>query len=630
MYTIYSDGKLLYAPHLFHEGCGVLSPKLTVELNKAGSLDFTLPPTNSLYDDIKKLTSHITVHQDGIELFEGRVLHDEKDFYKQKKVYCEGELAYLLDSKQRPYTFSGTVANLFKQYISNHNSRVEADKQFTVGNITVEGDVACENYNYPSTFDEINTQIIDVYGGYLKIRKSGDTRYIDLLASSGELSSQTIEFGINLLDISEYITAEDIFTVLIPLGAVPQAESTEGETVEENHEKLTIADKNGGKDYLEDSSAIALFGRIERTEEWSDVEDPAELLELGQALLNQNIELAMTLTVKAVDMHLINVDVAAIRLGDWVRVISLPHGLDRQFQCTKITYDLTNPDQTEYVFGVNVTSLTEQQLNDKKTIQSSVSTIVSSASAVSASVTKANQAVKNVETVISQMPTEYVKTETFNALEERVRDLEDDDNDLTDAINIALTQAKESGEFDGADGHTPVRGTDYWTDTDVQYIVTSAVSNVLKNVAPQIIQFENGKLYAPATTAKYSPTSITDDGIVFNYRGGSGVEEIIYPITGLFVGRTYTIAFDETYNGGFIGDNYRYGCGIIQKDTYESMTFPSAVAQPSYIQWHTGVAGKQNGTINFTPTSDTVYWVWNLGRLSDGVDVSIAINGRVY
>lgn len=37
---------------------------------------------------------------------------------------------------------------------------------------------------------------------------------------------------------------------------------------------------------------------------------------------------------------------------------------------------------------------------------------------------------------------------------------------LPEAINTALAQAKESGEFDGKAGYTPIRGTDYWTDAD--------------------------------------------------------------------------------------------------------------------------------------------------------------------
>lgn len=37
---------------------------------------------------------------------------------------------------------------------------------------------------------------------------------------------------------------------------------------------------------------------------------------------------------------------------------------------------------------------------------------------------------------------------------------------MQQAVNNALAQAKASGEFDGADGKTPVRGTDYWTAAD--------------------------------------------------------------------------------------------------------------------------------------------------------------------
>ena len=194
MYTIYADGKLLHDPRLFHEGCGVLSPKLTVELNKAGSLQFTLPPNNiwakSMDDeldnthDMYKLKSIITAYQNGVEIFRGRVLHDEKDFYKQRKVYCEGQLAFLLDSTQRPYTFTGTVKELFTRLITNHNSHVGSDKQFKVGNVMIadNDDIYCENYNYPTTFDEITEQILSVFGGNLVIRSLGNTRYIDLIA----------------------------------------------------------------------------------------------------------------------------------------------------------------------------------------------------------------------------------------------------------------------------------------------------------------------------------------------------------------------------------------------------------------------------------------------------------------
>lgn len=38
--------------------------------------------------------------------------------------------------------------------------------------------------------------------------------------------------------------------------------------------------------------------------------------------------------------------------------------------------------------------------------------------------------------------------------------------DLPEVVNAALAQAKASGEFDGAAGYSPLRGTDYWTEAD--------------------------------------------------------------------------------------------------------------------------------------------------------------------
>lgn len=420
MYTIYADGKPLYAPHLFHEGYGVFSPKLTIEMNKAGSLEFTIPPNNELYDEISKLKTIITAFQNGEEIFRGRVLNDEKDFWNQKKTYCEGELAFLLDSTQRPFTFNGTAGNLFRQFISNHNSKVEAAKQFTVGTVTVEGTIGCEDYNYPSTFDAISDHITANFGGIIKTRGSNGTRYIDLLDNASEdeaVSSvtQTIEFGVNLLDITEYITAEDLITVLIPLGAT--IEDSEGNTT---NEKLTISSVNNDKDYLENSSAISLFGRIEGKMEWSEVEDASELKTLGQEYLDNNIEMAVSLNITAVDLHTLNVNTDSIHVGDWVRVISIPHGLNRLFQCTKIVYDMANPDQNEYSFGVEFTTLTSQQVNDKKSMQNSVSMVLSTAGSVNASVNKVNQAAKDVEQVIAQLPTDYVKPSEFEAYKSEV------------------------------------------------------------------------------------------------------------------------------------------------------------------------------------------------------------------
>ena len=417
MYTIYADGKALYSPNLANEGYGVINPKLTVELNKAGSLTFILPPNNVMYDSIQKLKTIITVMQDEDEVFRGRVLHDEKDFYNRKDIYCEGELSFLLDSIQRPYTFTGDIPDLFKQFMDNHNSQVDSWKQFVIGEITVTDSndyINRENSDYSNTLDELNAKLVDTHGGYLRPRLQGGTRYLDYVEEYGKKNSQVIEFGLNMLDISEYISADEVFTVLIPLGAEQQDD--EGN----NTGRLTIASVNGGKDYIEDADAIALFGRIWKVQKWDDVTIADNLLTKGNTFLKNGIEMAVSLTMKAVDLHLVNVDTERIKLGDFIRVVSLPHKLDKYFLCSKISIDLVNADKTEFTLGVTFKALTEKQVNSSKSVQNAVVSVQSASQSAQESAGQANSAVEKIEQVIVQVQGDYVKTETFEAYQQEV------------------------------------------------------------------------------------------------------------------------------------------------------------------------------------------------------------------
>lgn len=50
------------------------------------------------------------------------------------------------------------------------------------------------------------------------------------------------------------------------------------------------------------------------------------------------------------------------------------------------------------------------------------------------------------------------------------------DDGFQEAVNAALAQAKESGEFDGEPGKTPVRGTDYYTEADKTEMVNAVLA----------------------------------------------------------------------------------------------------------------------------------------------------------
>lgn len=131
-----------------------------------------------------------------------------------------------------------------------------------------------------NVWDEINDKLLKSIGGYLKLifgkGNSIDYIYCKYLNSYGGISDQVIQFGENLLDIKEYITAENIFTILIPLG---KKEETEDGSA---GKRLTIESVNDGLDYIVNQTAVNLFGKIWRTNTWDDVTVPSNLLTKGR------------------------------------------------------------------------------------------------------------------------------------------------------------------------------------------------------------------------------------------------------------------------------------------------------------------------------------------------------------
>ena len=366
MYTIKVDGKILYSPATMGDAFLVLAPKLALDVNANGSCTFVLGPGNRLYNEIRRRKSIVTVHQDGEEIFRGRVLDSEVDQFKQKSVYCEGVRSFLNDSQAAPHTYTGTPRGLLAKLIDEHNAQVEAEKHFTLGVITMDrADEAmeCENVAYWETFKEIDEKLLSAYGGYLKARHEGGVLYLDWLKEYGHDNAQEIRFAVNLLDIRDKKDTAEIFTILRPLGASLLGD--DGDYAP----PLTIASVNNGLDYIQDDAAIAKYGRIWRTQTWNHVEDPAKLLEKAQEFMKIGAELR-TITLKAIDMHFLSGSAQAIRIGDKVHIVSPPHGLDLEKVCCRIDIDMVNPEETTYTFGEAPRTLTDNIVTAEEEINS--------------------------------------------------------------------------------------------------------------------------------------------------------------------------------------------------------------------------------------------------------------------
>lgn len=362
MYRVYCNNSPLY--DLRDEDLVLISPIVKIGENTAGSFEFSILPKHPHYEEVSELTSVITAYDGDEEIFCGRVVEITKDLYNRKKVICEGELAYFNDSIQRPARYQGlTVRGYLETLVNIHNQQVKnqgIDKTFKVGAVTVQdkNDYVYKYTNWESTLEVIKTDLLKTYGGYLRIRKENGVRYLDYLADYPNTNTQVIEFGSNLLDFTHDMVASDIVTAVIPLGARLE-DVTEVEGLDAY---LTIKDVNGGVDYVYSQEAVKSYGWIFKTVKWDDVHVADNLLKKGKEYLTDIQFAQITLTVSAVDLHMLHVDMERIKVLDEIRVTSSPNGLDRFFPVSEMTIYLDKPSNNKLTLG---TSYSKNSLSTK-------------------------------------------------------------------------------------------------------------------------------------------------------------------------------------------------------------------------------------------------------------------------
>lgn len=235
----------------------ILDPNLSLKDSEAGSFTVNIPPTNLAYSDLYRMKSKIVIYDGDTEIWDGRLLSDEYDFYNNRSCTFEGGLSYLIDTSQPQMEYHDlTIRQFVESIISIHNSKVDDDKKFEVGYISTnllsgQGDGYMMSYRatqYGSTLEALNSLVSDV-GGHLKYyRETNATtgkkvRKISILDDDDILanSNQSIDFGVNLLDFSKGYDMSNLATVLVATG---QRESSPDQAVP-GDEVIVFADKVG-------------------------------------------------------------------------------------------------------------------------------------------------------------------------------------------------------------------------------------------------------------------------------------------------------------------------------------------------------------------------------------------------
>lgn len=350
---------LLHDPRDLSGDVKCIDPTLTLEVGKAGSLTFTIASTHPYKDKIQTLKSIIKVVEEGNDepLFVGRHIGDSYDFYNSGSVTCEGELGFLNDSIQRPFSHEYDDGPFLQELIRVHNSQVEDAKKFTYGKATLNsGSYERKLETAATTMSTVKTLMTDNGDGYLHVRYENGVRYLDYVTTYGPDNTQVVRFGENLLDLTKSTDPTKIITALVPYGAN-----------DDDGNPITIASVNNNVDYIVDADAVAKYGYIWGTETFSDATDPGQLLKKAKAHMESAAVLTTIIEATAVDMNLVSEDLEAFKLGCYTRIISDPHNIDTKMILSKKVLYLNSPEKDTLTFGGElqsfVGSTNKSQLN---------------------------------------------------------------------------------------------------------------------------------------------------------------------------------------------------------------------------------------------------------------------------
>lgn len=358
MYQIFADGVRIYDDTV--PGPWALAPKLTQTAGAAGSLSFTIPKGAAGYDSVQRLTSTISVLRDGETIWMGRPLSEERDLWDGRVIFCEGALAWLNDTV--PMVTDPTMSLILQA----HNLKELPDRQIQFGGawtpeyLTAEAD--------GSTSLGLATRMTQELGGLLEMKYPGGIPTLYWLqnypAAAG--NEQELVFGENLLDFTRRWDMTDFATVCYVRGA-----------------EIQDADGHGTGTYYNSgwvaSPAAAIYGRIEKFLNYSDLDSNALCINEADAYLRNQQFAEMQISVSALDLHILNPAVKAFDLLERVHVVSPPHGLDGAFAVTNLEIPLDAPEKTTYTLGfVNVDyvrrvrTLTKQQLRQEEETQGAI------------------------------------------------------------------------------------------------------------------------------------------------------------------------------------------------------------------------------------------------------------------
>lgn len=328
MYAGYVDDRLLFSAGM--AGYEISAGTLHKEIGKCDSAIIKLPPSNLMRDTPVKRASIIKICKDGVTVFKGCVADTSMDFAGNKTYNIDGAMMWMKDICKPPFTMTeDTMLYYATAIITQYNDVCRATKQIKLGTVDdTLPTLAVEQTEYKSMLSLLQ-DAAQAIGGTLCIRYDGDDIFLDVIKAYDHRCAQQIEISKNLLDLTDQIDSADLITRVYPLGK----------------DGLTIASVNNNSTCLINADAEGLYGRIDGTLR-VDTDDADALKAQAAAYLAQYCGLSHGIRVTAADLSAVDFKLESYHIGDSVRVVSPPHGIDTIMQVTSMDTSLVSEKDT--------------------------------------------------------------------------------------------------------------------------------------------------------------------------------------------------------------------------------------------------------------------------------------------
>lgn len=313
-------------------------------------------PLGDLPYAIKAIRTRATDGTDTLDITTiGEINKDERIVFKDSM----GRWAeYLCQSTQTaraagmPVTVAyctGSIAELSRTYIEdkrNRNANAKAclakaleGTRWAVGTVetgTITGTADLSFYH--CTVLEAIQKTADTYGLEVQTEYQPDPtgnrigrRIIHLVEHRGTANTtKRFEYGKDLTQIKRDIDSGDVITRLYGWGKGIEQTNDQGEATGGYSRKISFADVNNGKPYVQDDNALANWGIVgadgtkhhsEASVDFPDCEDPKELLNLTKAALKTRTTPTVSYTADVTALGQAGYDPEGTDVGDSVQII---------------------------------------------------------------------------------------------------------------------------------------------------------------------------------------------------------------------------------------------------------------------------------------------------------------------